>query len=147
MKVTDFNITSIFDYTDLAQDILSFAGETKTFVFLGNLGAGKTTLVQHLCQTLNVEDPVNSPTFSIINNYQGNKEGEPVSIHHLDLYRLESFEEVLDIGIEELLESDDYVFIEWPELIEQILPEPLCVIKIQHLENNHRLITCRLFEN
>lgn len=147
MKVTDFNITSIFDYSDLAQDILSFAGETKTFVFLGNLGAGKTTLVQHLCQTLNVKDPVNSPTFSIINNYKGNKGGKPVSIHHLDLYRLESLEEVLDIGIEELLESDDYMFIEWPELIEQILPEPLCVIKIQHLENNHRLVTCRLFEN
>lgn len=146
MKIFEQNLQDLEGYPSLANEILTFAKDCKRFVFLGNLGAGKTTLVQNICAELGVNEAVNSPTFSLINKYVGSYQGKPVEISHLDLYRLKSIEEALDIGIEELLSSNEYLFIEWPELIEQLLPEPLCVIKIERLENENRKVVCRLFE-
>lgn len=146
MKIFEQNLQDLEGYPSLANEILTFAKGCKRFVLLGNLGAGKTTLVQNICAELGVNEAVNSPTFSLINKYVGSHKGEPVEISHLDLYRLKSIEEALDIGIEELLSSNEYLFIEWPELIEQILPEPLCVIKIERQENENRKVVCRLFE-
>lgn len=146
MKIFEQNLQNLEGYTSLANEILMFAKDCKRFVLLGNLGAGKTTLVQNICTELGVNEAVNSPTFSLINKYVGSYQGKPVEISHLDLYRLKSIEEALDIGIEELLSSNEYLFIEWPELIEQILPEPLCVIKIERQENENRKVVCRLFE-
>jgi len=146
VKIFDKTLQNLKEYPILAKEIISFAGDCRRFVFLGNLGAGKTTLIQNICSYFGVEDAVNSPTFSLINKYQGFKNEAQISISHLDLYRLKSIEEALDIGIEELLASDDYLFIEWPELIEQLLPEPLCVVRIERQENENRKVICRLFE-
>lgn len=146
MKELERKITNLGDYKNLAAELIGFAGQTKKFVFLGNLGAGKTTLVQHLCQELGVEDSVSSPTFSLINQYNGHYDGKNITINHLDLYRLKSVEEALDIGIEELLNSNQYLFIEWPEIIQDLLSDPLCVIKIDHSEEQHRMLTCKVFD-
>lgn len=145
MKIFEKNLQDLEEYPILAEEIISFAQNCKHFVLLGNLGAGKTTLVQNICRYLGVEDAVNSPTFSLINKYKGEYSGHSIAVSHLDLYRLKSLEEALDIGIEELLASEEYLFIEWPELIEQLLPEPLCVIKIERQDNENRKVVCRLF--
>ena len=146
MKELERKIAHLDDYTDLAKEILNFAGSTKRFVFLGNLGAGKTTLVQHLCKELGVNDSVSSPTFSLINQYSGLYKGQEILINHLDLYRLKSLEEALDIGIEDLLHSKQYLFIEWPEIIQELLSDPLCVIKIDYSEEQQRMLNCKLFD-
>lgn len=146
MKIFETNLQDLKEYTSLAKDIISFAKDCKRFVFLGNLGAGKTTLIQHICQNLGVNEAISSPTFSLINKYNGSHDGKAIEISHLDLYRLKTIEEALDIGIEELLSSNEYLFIEWPELIEQLLPEPLCVIRIDRQENENRKVVCRLFD-
>ncbi len=105
----------------VAAQILQQAADRRVFTLQGELGAGKTTFIQHLCRQLDVEDAVTSPTFSIVNEYRIGPSGDPV--YHLDLYRLRHLEEALQIGIEEYLYSGYYCFVEWPELIETLLPE------------------------
>ena len=101
------------------------------------LGAGKTTLIKVLCEQLGVSDHVQSPTFSIVNEY-----GD--SVYHFDCYRLKSVYEAMDFGIEEYLDSGKYCFIEWPEIIEPLLPNEILKIKIEHTENNTRNIAINL---
>ena len=146
MKEFERIIAHLDDYKNLAEELISFVGQTKTFVFLGNLGAGKTTLIQYLCKELGVKDSVSSPTFSLINHYDGRYNGQDIRINHLDLYRLKTLDEALDIGIEDLLNSNQYLFIEWPEVIKELLSDPLCVIKISHSEKQQRLLTCKVFD-
>ncbi len=103
----------------------------------GDLGSGKTTLVQAICKHLQVVDEVISPTFSLINTYLTRDSG---MIHHIDLYRLRSLEEALEIGIQEYLESGDIIFIEWPDLILDILPEDYLQIEMIHMPDQQRKI-------
>ncbi len=110
---------------------------TNLLLLTGDLGAGKTTLIQTICKQLNVIDEVNSPTFSIINEY---KTETNESIFHLDLYRLKDENEALDIGIEDYLYDDNYTFIEWPEIIESLLPDNLMRIHIENIDNSTRKI-------
>lgn len=99
----------------------------RVLLFYGDLGAGKTTLIKQLCKKIGVSDQTSSPTFSIVNQYH-TESGKVVA--HLDLYRLEDEEELWDIGIEELLETSDHVFVEWPEKIENFLDENYVSVKV-----------------
>jgi len=117
----------------------------RKFVLYGDIGAGKTTFVQAFCQKLGVEDAVTSPTFALVNAYSfaqnGKQEG---SIYHLDLYRLETVEEALDIGIEDYLYDENYCLVEWPQLIEDLLPEDVVRIKLEILEHSKRKLVLLL---
>jgi tRNA threonylcarbamoyladenosine biosynthesis protein TsaE len=125
----------------IAQQILTLNGQRRKFALIGNVGAGKTTLVQHFCHLLGVEGAVTSPTFALVNEYplkmNGGKQGV---VNHLDLYRLKSLEEALEIGIEDYLYNEDFCFIEWPELIESLLPEDIIRIEIEIMEESGRKV-------
>jgi tRNA threonylcarbamoyladenosine biosynthesis protein TsaE len=112
-------------------------GNRKVFALQGSMGAGKTTFVHALCDLLGVEDPVSSPTFSIINQYQT---AADKPFYHVDLYRLKDIDEALSIGIEELIYSGQLCFIEWPGLIKDLLPDGTCWIDMTALSGNERLL-------
>jgi len=99
------------------------------YAFSGDMGSGKTTLIQALVKELGSTDPVSSPTFSLVNEYEI-EDGGVNTIYHFDFYRIESIEEVYDIGYEEYFYSNNYCFIEWPEKIETLLPENYIEIRI-----------------
>lgn len=111
---------------DAAAKILEICGSRKIFAIYGAMGAGKTTLIKSFCHVLGTEEVVKSPTFSIVNEY----ESRVGSIYHFDFYRIESLAEVFDIGFEEYLAAHHYCFMEWPELIEPLIPEEAVEIKI-----------------
>lgn len=117
-------------------------GLRRKVLLYGSLGAGKTALVQAFCRWLGVEEGATSPTFSLVNEYTYlNSEGGPALFHHLDLYRLKSEKEALDIGIEELLDDPWYCFIEWPQLVESLAPDDAAKIHIDILsETSRRLL-------
>lgn len=122
-------------------EVLQFAEGRKKFTLTGDLGAGKTTFTQHFCRALGVEDAVTSPTFSIVNEYVYlDEKGVERAFHHLDLYRLNHLEEALGIGIEDYLDDEDYCFIEWPEMVEPMLPENTVHIIINILPDLSRKI-------
>lgn len=112
--------------------------EDRFFALYGSMGAGKTTLIKEICEKMGVEDYVNSPTFSIVNEYQS-QHGE--LIYHFDFYRIESMEEAFDIGYENYFFSEDRCFVEWPQLVEPLLPENHIAINIELLDNGDRHIT------
>ncbi len=103
-----------------ASKIIDFAHGIRFWIFEGDMGAGKTTLIKEICNQLNVKDIVTSPTYSIINEYQNN---EGVPIYHFDFYRLNDESEAYDIGADEYFESGEYCLIEWPSKIPSLLPE------------------------
>jgi tRNA threonylcarbamoyladenosine biosynthesis protein TsaE len=111
----------------IAKKILQLFPEERIFIFRGELGAGKTTLIKELCGQLQVSDATNSPSFAIVNEYNTETGAK---LYHFDFYRIKKLEEVFDIGYEEYFYSGNYCFIEWPELIEEILPENHVEIKI-----------------
>jgi tRNA threonylcarbamoyladenosine biosynthesis protein TsaE len=121
----------------IASEILSFAPNNRIFLFYGDMGAGKTTLIKSLCKQLGSNDNITSPTFSIVNQYNG----AGASIYHFDFYRLKNEHEALDIGFEEYLYSGNYCFIEWPEKIPNQLPDDFISITIKVMDNNTRQIT------
>lgn len=121
-----------------AQWLIQNYGQEKIFAFYGEMGSGKTTFISAICKNLGVAHQVSSPTFSIVNEYHGSSK-----IYHMDLYRLNNFEEVWAIGIEEYLLSGNYCFIEWPQLIIHLLPSNTVNVQISVLENNERLITIK----
>ena len=116
----------------VSQQLLSDLPKRKCIAFFGDLGAGKTSLIKNMCTLLKVKDDVSSPTFSLVNEYHtqdGNR------VYHFDFYRIKSIEEVYDIGIEEYFDSDHYCFIEWPEMIQEILPEECLEVHIQPISD------------
>lgn len=133
-------IRSLADLGEAVQSLLDYIGNRRIVAFSGEIGAGKTTFIQAFCQHLGVVEPVTSPTFSLVNEYQYEpKEGEPLqSIFHMDLYRLEEAEEALDFGIEEYLDSGAYCLIEWPELIQSLLPEDTVWINVGIVDDSTR---------
>ena len=104
---------------DVAVDYILSNTKSKTLLFYGDMGAGKTTLIKELVKALGVHDVASSPTFSLVNHY----ESEEGSVYHFDFYRIEDDTEALDVGIEEYLESGSWILIEWPEKIERLLGE------------------------
>jgi len=120
------NLSSIAQLPSAASEIISFAGENRIFLFYGEMGAGKTTLIKSVCELLGVTEPITSPTFSIVNEYNGRGR----KVYHFDFYRLKNQSEALDIGYEEYFFSGSYCFIEWPEMIPDLLPEHYISVKI-----------------
>ncbi len=104
---------------DVAVDYILSNTRSKTLLFYGEMGAGKTTLIKELVKALGVHDVASSPTFSLVNHY----ESEEGSIFHFDFYRIEDDKEALDIGLEDYLDSDGWNLIEWPEKVERLLGE------------------------
>lgn len=116
----------------LAKSILQFAEDRKVFAFYAQMGAGKTTLIKEICRQLGSTDNFSSPTYSVVNEYSGVSNSK---IFHIDCYRLKNLEEALSIGMEEYLSGDNFCFIEWPELVELLLPADVVKISIRTDEN------------
>lgn len=125
---------------DAAQEFLALMGDETVYTFEGEMGAGKTTFINALCRALGVEeDPTGSPTFSIINEYRSDTTAE--LIYHFDLYRIESLEQAFDIGVEDYLDSGALCLIEWPDRIDDILPDDTVRVKIDVLDDGSRRLT------
>ena len=118
----------------VAAEIIRIGSQISVWTFEGNLGAGKTTLIKILAKKLGIIDPISSPTFSYVNEYDH-------KIFHFDCYRLRSVEEALDFGLEEYLDSGKMCWIEWPQIIESIIPRPRLEIVIEHAQNISRNIS------
>lgn len=118
-------------------EVLHKAEPHRVFAFEGQMGAGKTTFIKKLCEEMGTEDIVNSPTFAIVNVYDVRRP-YPGEVYHFDCYRIKDLREAIDMGAEEYLYSGAYCFIEWPEMIEQILPEDTVWVKIVPQENGDR---------
>jgi tRNA threonylcarbamoyladenosine biosynthesis protein TsaE len=121
-----------------AKKFLKLYGENKIFAFYGTMGAGKTTIIKAICEALGAVDIISSPTFTLVNEYRTNN-GE--TIYHIDFYRIKNLEEVFDFGVEEYLTGDSYCFMEWPELVEDILPPGTVCVKITVNDDEQRILS------
>ena len=138
--MTEIKINSINDISAAAQEFISKMGDNKIFAFYGKMGAGKTTFIRALCEALGVKDVINSPTFAIVNEYLGGT-GDP--IYHFDFYRIKNLQEALSIGYYDYIDSDNLCLMEWPELIESILPDDAVKVTIEEAADSSRIITFR----
>lgn len=135
MEEIEFDLTRI---AAAAEILLQRMGNRRKVALYGQMGAGKTTFVRAICQVLGAAGNVSSPTFSIVNEYSLNETGD--AVYHLDLYRLKTLQEAMDIGVENYLEDAAYCFIEWPELIEPLLPPDAVRIKFELVNDSQRKI-------
>jgi len=135
-----FKIKSIESINKTAQQFIAQIGENKIFAFNGKMGAGKTTFIKSICEELGITQTVNSPTFSIVNEYEA---GEGRIIYHFDFYRINKIEEAQEIGIEEYLYSGNLCFIEWSENIASLLPNSIINVNIEEIEDGVRNVTIR----
>jgi tRNA threonylcarbamoyladenosine biosynthesis protein TsaE len=120
-----------------AKQLVTAAGSSGILAFYGSMGAGKTTIIKAICKYLGAGDIVSSPTFTLVNEYRTSGHG---SLFHIDLYRIRKKEEVFDFGIEEYLSGRSYCFIEWPEMIEDLLPEETIRIRITVDDKEQRIL-------
>jgi tRNA threonylcarbamoyladenosine biosynthesis protein TsaE len=120
-----------------AEKFLETVSGNRLFAFYGSMGAGKTTFIKSVCEALGSPDIVSSPTFTLINEYRS-ATGEP--LYHIDFYRIKKRDEVFDFGIEEYLSSGSYCFMEWPELVEEILPPETVKVRISVGEKEERIL-------
>ena len=123
---------------DAAREFIGQMGDDTVFAFYGKMGAGKTTFIKALCKLLGVEDEVNSPTFAIINEYRSETTAE--LIYHFDFYRIKKLDEVYDLGYEDYFYSGALCFIEWPELVEELLPLDAKKVTITENSDGSRMI-------
>ena len=130
-------IDSLDNIHAAAKEFLQNMGDGKVFAFYGKMGAGKTTFVKAICEELGVEDVITSPTFALVNEYTA---GNGDSIYHFDFYRIKRQQEVLDIGYEDYIYSGCVCFMEWPELIEDLLPADAVRVTITQQEDGTRVI-------
>lgn len=130
-------IRSLAGINRIAKKFIQAHPADRIFAFYGEMGAGKTTFIKALCEEMHVLDYVTSPTFALINEY---KTDINISIFHFDFYRIKNLNEVYDLGYEDYFYSGDYCFIEWPELIEPLLPEIAVKVYIKEVENGKRII-------
>jgi len=124
----EIEIKDLEHIREAARTFVDAMGDQHVFAFYGSMGAGKTTFIKAICEELGVEDVVTSPTFAIVNEYEGE-----CPIYHFDFYRIKKLEEVYDMGYEDYFYGDGLCFIEWPEMMEELLPEG--TIKVQIKEN------------
>ncbi|MFN8205872.1 MAG: tRNA (adenosine(37)-N6)-threonylcarbamoyltransferase complex ATPase subunit type 1 TsaE [Bacteroidales bacterium] len=137
MKQETIHLNSIKDLPALASRIIESTEEISLWGFYGNLGAGKTTLIREICSQLKVLDTVNSPTFALVNEYRLATGG---SVYHFDFYRIKDSREAFDIGYEEYFYSGNLCLIEWPDRIEELLPEAVAVVRIIRNEDDSRTV-------
>ena len=131
-------IKDIDHIREAAREFIEHIGEHRVFAFYGKMGAGKTTFVKAVCEELGVDDVITSPTFAIINEYE-TPSNSP--IYHFDFYRIKKLEEVYDMGYEDYFYSGALCFIEWPELIEDILPDDAVRVSIAEQEDGSRVVS------
>ncbi|MFT6827791.1 MAG: tRNA threonylcarbamoyladenosine biosynthesis protein TsaE [Roseivirga sp.] len=129
--------TGLDDLKALSKQVIEFGNEYKIWLLMGRMGSGKTTFSKALCAELGVIDMVQSPTFSLVNEYE-TKQGE--TIYHFDFYRVTKAEEALDIGVEEYFYSRNLCLIEWPENISELIPEEYLKIEIEVQGDESRMI-------
>jgi len=127
MEQYSLRVHSEAELPDAAEQLLAAYPDSRVFAFYGTMGAGKTTFIKAICHRLGATDIVQSPTFALINEYK-TREGE--SLFHFDFYRIKKVEEAYDIGYEDYIYSGSYCFIEWPELVEELLPEDSVKVRI-----------------
>ncbi len=130
-------IKDIDSIGEAARQFVSEMGDATVYAFYGKMGAGKTTFIKAVCEELGVKDVINSPTFAIVNEYM---DGKGCPIYHFDFYRIKRQEEVLDIGYEDYVYSGNVCFMEWPELIEDYLPEDVVRVTIEEVEDGSRTV-------
>ncbi len=138
MQILEIN--SLEDINNVAKNFIDLIGDRTVFAFNGKMGAGKTTFIKAICETMGVKETVNSPTFSIVNEYEA---AEGRIIYHFDCYRINKIQEALDFGAEEYLYSGNLCFIEWSENIAPILPDSLVNVDIEEKENGERNVIIR----
>ena len=135
----EIRINSLDTIHEAAKEFIKGMGDGKVFAFYGKMGAGKTTFIQALCEVLGVKDVITSPTFAIINEYT---DGNDNPIYHFDFYRIKKLEEVYDMGYEDYFYSGNLCLLEWPELVEDVLPENVIKVTIEEQPDGSRLLTC-----
>lgn len=133
----EIKINSLNDIDKAAQEFVNAMNGRTVFAFYGKMGAGKTTFIKALCNALGVTDMVNSPTFSIVNEYI---DGEGNSIYHFDFYRIKRLSEAYDIGFEDYVFSGNLCLMEWPELVEELLPDDVVRVTIEEQADGSRVI-------
>ena len=130
-------INSLSEINHIAARFIHAHPADRIFAFYGDMGSGKTTFIKALCEEMQVLDYVTSPTFALINEYKTKNNS---TIFHFDFYRIKNINEAFDFGYEDYFYSGDYCFIEWPELIEPLLPTIAVKVSIKEIENNKRII-------
>lgn len=140
--MTEIHVESIEQLPEAAEKFVETMGDETVYAFYGEMGAGKTTFINALCRRLGVEDDVtNSPSFAIINEYRSDTTAE--LIYHFDLYRLENIDEALEIGVEDYFDCGALCLLEWPERIEDILPDDTVKVDIRVNDDHSRDIIIR----
>lgn len=134
----EIKINSLDGITDAARQFVDAMGENKVFAMFGPMGVGKTTFIKAVCEVLGVQDTITSPTFAIVNEYRTDS-GE--QIFHFDFYRIRKVEEAYDMGYEDYIYSGAVCFLEWPELIEELLPDDAVRVTLTEEEDGTRTIT------
>ena len=140
----EIKIKDLGNIQEAARLFIEQIGDHKVFAFYGKMGAGKTTFIKAICEELGVNDVITSPTFAIINEYRTSPKGRLVeaTIYHFDFYRIKKLEEVYDMGYEDYFYSGALCFIEWPELIEELLPEDTVKVCITENGDGTRSVVC-----
>ena len=132
-------INTLEEIEAAARQFVEAMGDNTVFAFYGKMGAGKTTFIKEVCKLLGVTDNITSPTFAIVNEYRSDIAGE--LIYHFDFYRIKKLEEVYDLGYEDYFYSGAVCFIEWPELIEELLPGNTIKVTIEEEADGARVLT------
>ena len=135
--MTTIQINDIENIHEAAREFINQIGDARVFAFYGKMGAGQTTFIKAICEELGCQDVITSPTFAIVNEYSS----DTTPIYHFDFYRIKKLEEVYDMGYEEYFYSGALCLIEWPELIEEILPDDAVRVNINEQEDGSRTIT------
>lgn len=135
----EIKIQSLESIHEAAKQFVAEMGDNTVFAFYGKMGAGKTTFIKAVCEALGVEDVITSPTFAIVNEYRSTIADE--LIYHFDFYRIKKLSEVYDMGYEDYFFSGAVCFIEWPELIEELLPGDAIKVKIEEETDGSRTVT------
>lgn len=136
----EIRIDNLDNIREAAHRFIAVIGESTVIAFYGKMGAGKTTFIKAVCEELGVDDVITSPTFAIVNEYRSDATGE--LIYHFDFYRIKKLDEVYDMGYEDYFYSGALCFIEWPELIEELLPGDVLKVTIAEAEDGTRTVTC-----
>lgn len=132
-------ISSPDQLAEAARQFVGQMGDDTVFAFYGKMGAGKTTFIKAICEALGVTDVITSPTFAIVNEYRSEEDNE--LIYHFDFYRIKKLDEVYDMGYEDYFYSGAVCFIEWPELIEDLLPGNAVNVTIEEVDGGARKVT------
>lgn len=135
----EIKIQSLETIHEAAKQFVQTMGDNTVFAFYGKMGAGKTTFIKAVCEELGVTDVITSPTFAIINEYRSDIADE--LIYHFDFYRIKKLSEVYDMGYEDYFFSGAVCFIEWPELIEELLPGDVVKVNIEEEADGSRMVS------